>query len=357
MMNLNQFIIFKMGNKVIFKESLTLLKSNGSQYSPPNQNVTKKKGDFTGMDIVPKFMINQNQRESNEEMIRRINNKRNTLSKIMTSYFSEKDDFFTSSIQEVESEVNRYKDNLEKIKNNDYEGFQELLSFINNNRSNPSLASMKNISLSDYKNMNYETKKIIFGGIYENRPAIAMKLNLNYWNSYVDVNPIQRPSPSPGLGPEFKSAPPQQRPRAGTSASANKKRINLNTLITVEQIDLFKTFIGNPNLPDNHAKTYFDPSNPKVVLAADKYFKNIYKLDYLTLYYYYPTKNDGPKIHRFKFVAEISDLFMAAQNDYLSVVNPRLILENGKEIMNNKRYKCVGALNLSNNTKIRVLNR
>ena len=353
MMNLNQFIILKMGNKFIFREPLQILKSNGNQYYSPKQNdPNKNNGKLADMDIIPKFMANQN-KGSNEVMIDRLNKSKNIFNKMMASYFSEKEEFFTSSIQEVETEMNRYKDNLENIKNNDYKGFQELLSFINNNRSNPSLVSMQNMSLSDYKNMNYETKKIILGGIYENRPEISKKLNLHAVNIYQDINPMPMAGQYSGIK---KQVSPPQRPRGGTSFS-QPPRININTLITIDQIELFRTFIGNPNMPENHVKSYFDPSNPKVVLAADKYFKNIYKLDYLTLYYYYPTKNDGPKIHRFKFVSDISELFMAAQNDYISVMNPRLILENGKEIMNNKRYKCVGALNLSNNTKIKVLNK
>lgn len=354
-MNLNHFIIFKMGNKVIFREPLQSLKSNGSQYYPPKQNEPyKKNGKLADMDIIPKFMANQN-KGSNEVMIDRLNKSKNIFNKMMTSYFSEKEEFFTSAIQEVETEMNRYKDNLENIKNNDFKGFQELLSFINNNRSSPNLISLQNISLSDYKNMNYETKKTILGGIYENRPEFSRKLNLNAVNIYQDINLNPNPGQYSDIKRQAHPQSPQQRPRAGTSFV--QPRINLNTLITVDQIELFKTFIGNPNMPDNHAKSYFDPSNPKVILAADKYFKNIYKLDYLTLYYFYPTKNDGPKIHKFKFVTEVSELFMAAQNDYLSVMNPRLILENGKEIMNNKRYKCIGALNLSNNTKIKVLNK
>jgi hypothetical protein len=275
-----------MGNKFIFKEPL-----ESGLYYPD-------------IDIIPIFISNQN-KESNEEMINRLNHKRNTLSKMKASYFSKNEDFFSSSIQEVESEMIRYKHNLENIKNNDYKGFQELLSIINNNRTNPKLISMQNISLSDYKNMNNETKKIILDGIIENRHVIVPKL--------------------------FPS--------------------------NVEQINLFKTFIGNHNIPDSRAISYFDPFNPKVILAAEQYFKDKYKLDYLTLYYYYPTKNDGPKMHRFNFVTNISKLFMAAQNDYISVTNPRLILENGKEIVNNNRYKCIGAMNLSNNTKIKVLKR
>lgn len=348
MINLNQFLVFKMGNKLLFKEPLQSLRSNGSQYFPPKQNETSKKDNMIGMDIMPKFMLNKN-KESTEEIIGRLNHKKNIFKKMIESHFSQNEDFFTSSIQEVESEMNRYKDNLENIKNNDYKGFQELLSFINNNRSSPNLASMQNISLSDYKNMNYDTKKIVLGGIYENRPAFAMKLNLNAFNSYQDIMPKQK-SPSKNM-----AFSPIQRQRAGTSF-VPKPKINLQTIITIDQIELFRKFVGNSNIPDNHVRTYFDPSNPKVILAADKYFKNIYKLDYLTLYYYYPTKTDRPKMHRFKFVTDIPELFMAAQNDYISVVNPRLILENGKEILDNKRYKCIGALNLSNNTKIKVLN-
>ena len=55
-----------------------------------------------------------------------------------------------------------------------------LLSFINNNRSNPNLVSLQNISLIDYKNMNYESKKKILGGIYENRPEISKEIKFTY---------------------------------------------------------------------------------------------------------------------------------------------------------------------------------
>ena len=123
-----------------------------------------------------------------------------------------------------------------------------LLSFINNNRSNPNLVSLQNISLIDYKNMNYESKKKILGGIYENRPEISRKLNLHMVNIYQDIN--QNPNKNQGQYSGLNQVPPQQRSRTGTSF-VQQPRINLNTLITVEQIDLFKTFIGNPYMPDN----------------------------------------------------------------------------------------------------------
>ena len=46
---------------------------------------------------------------------------------------------------------------------------------------------------------------------------------------------------------------------------------------------------------------------------------------------------------------------MSAQDDYIFVIKPRLYLENGKEIFNDKRTKCIGALNLNNNSTIKVL--
>ena len=79
-------------------------------------------------------------------------------------------------------------------------------------------------------------------------------------------------------------------------------------------------------------------------------------IDYLTLYYYYPAKKQGgTKMHKFRFIEEVSNLFSAAKDDYISVVSPRLYMENGKEIINDRRTKCIGALNLSNNSKIKVI--
>ena len=61
------------------------------------------------------------------------------------------------------------------------------------------------------------------------------------------------------------------------------------------------------------------------------------------------------KVHKFNFTDDIEKLFMCAQDDYMSIVKPRLYLENGKEIIKDKKTKCIGALNISNNSKIKVL--
>ena len=252
----------------------------------------------------------------------------------MKTYFSEGDDYFSNSIQEVEMEMNRNKDLSENNKNKNFEGFMDLLSFINCNSTNKDLSAMKNMSFNDYINMNYDTKKIVLGGIFQNKALFAQKLNLKNYERNMNI---------------------PKRPNSITNKNKNNRFSNPN-LITKEQIDLFKTFIGNPHINDNHVISYFDPSNPKVMIAANRYFCNIYGVDYLTLHYYYPSKpQSGTKIHKFRFVGEIGDLFTAAQDDFISVVNPRLFLENGREIKNDRKIKCIGALNLSNNSKIKVL--
>ena len=293
------------------------------------------------MDVIPKFIANDNMKEINRELLDRLLTKKKIFNKMVISYFSEREEYFSNSIQEVETEMNRYKDMSENNKNKDYEGFMDLLSFINSNRTNMNLTSMQNISLNDYRNIDNDTKKIILGGIYENKPTLAQRLNLK---SY-ERNNIQNRSNSMSNN-KINSL----------NNNINGNRLSFKNIITKEQMELFRTFIGNPRIPENHIISYFDLSHPKVILAANKYFKNIYGLDYLTLYYVYPAKGQaGTKIHKFRFIGEISDLFTAAQNDYISVVNPRLYLENGNEIRNDRKVKCIGALNLSNNSKIKVV--
>ena len=357
MMNQSNFITLKMGNKMLFKEPLQSLISlsnpnyqtnnnnvsnryQSNYYQPNNINNNNKKRNYEGLDVIPKFIANENMKDINRELLYRLLTKKNIFNKMVNSYFSEGEDYFYNSIQEVEMEMNRYKDISENNKNKDYEGFMDLLSFINCNRTNMNLTSMQNISLNDYRNMSYDTKKIILGGIYENKPVLAQRLNLKYY----ERNIPQRRSNS------------MSNNKNNNMNNMNKNNISNKIQISKEQMDLFRTFVGNPRIPDNHVISYFDQSNPKVILAANKYFKNIYGMDYLTVYYNYPAKgHSGTKIHKFRFIGEISDLFNAASNDYMSVVNPRLYLENGKEIINDKKIKCIGALNLSNNENIKVL--
>ena len=368
-MNLSQYVTLKMGNKFIFKEPLQSLKSAGGNsnymnpnmqknnyYSPNNYNNNNqrnlKKRNYQGMDIIPKFIANENMQELNKELLDRLLKKKGIFNKMMSSYFSEGADYFTNSIQEVEMEMNNERLGSESSKNRDYEGFLDLLSFINSNRTNPKLTTMQNITLDDYKNMNNETKNTVLGGIYENKPLFEQKLKLKYTNN--------KNNGSGGFGNNpYLINNNNQRPRGNSNNNKynnNKKQVNQRNLVTKDQIDLFKIFIGNQNISNNDALSYFDLGNPKVIIAADRYFKKLYGLDTITLQFIYPYQQKvGTKIHKFRLITEISELFMTAHKDYLSLNNPRLYMENGREIKDDKRIKCIGALGIQNNSKIKVI--
>ena len=77
----------------------------------------------------------------------------------MNTYIS-KDYFdFNKSIMDIELEMDKYKSIMEQQKDKDFEGFKDLLNFINHNRTNENLKEMQSISLNEYKNMNYDIKK------------------------------------------------------------------------------------------------------------------------------------------------------------------------------------------------------
>ena len=362
-MNYTQYLTLKMGNKYIFKEPLQNLRlqrnsnymnsnyQKNNYYSPNNYNINTRnnhKKDYKGMDVIPKFIANENMKEINKELLNRMQNKKATFTKILKTYFSGGDENFANSIQEIETEMNTENLSLESTKK-DYEGFKDLISFINDNRTNPKLTAMKNTSLDEYKAINDETKKQILEGINQNKELFYQKLNLN---NYINKNNNYNLNNNPYVTSN-------QRQRAKTTNVNNNSNKNVGktkNMVTKDQVELFKILIGNQNIPNNEVLSYFDSNNNKVMVAAEKYFKKKYGLDYLTLQFLYPNQQKlGIKVHKFKFIGELSGLFMAAHNDYLSLNNPRLYLENGREIKLDKKIKCIGALGLENNSKIKVI--
>ena len=181
-MNIEQMLFLKMGNKLIFKEPLKGIKyaieqnqnmnekynvykpaynqqSNVNNYNNQNQYQNKRKMNFQNMDVIPKFIQNDNIQEQYKDLANKLNDKKGKLNIFINSYFSEGDDNFINSIQEVEMEMARYKAITEENKEKDFVGFKNLVGFINENRTNSNLKELQNISLNDYKNMNFEMKK------------------------------------------------------------------------------------------------------------------------------------------------------------------------------------------------------
>jgi hypothetical protein len=272
---------------------------------------------------------------------------------------------------DIELEMDKYKSIMENQKDKDFEGYKNLLSFINNNRTNANLNALENISLNEYRNMNYDTKKRILSGIFENRESFAKKLDIMMTTSIkrrtntlsykipanmdinnINPNNINQFNDKYNYENNYNDMNYQKRENNQQIPNQNQNQNYYNIPISQEQIDLFKIVINNPKIPNNHAQSYFNKSNPKVMDAAEKYFKNIYGLDYITLNYKY--NNKVSKIHKFRFSGNVDALFLAAQEDYISITKPRLFLANGNEILKDKKIKCIGALNLENNSTINV---
>ena len=386
MNNLDKMLYLKMGNKLIFQEPLNGIKYAVEQYK--NQNSNNKRNDrydiykpnynqqsnvsnksnaynnnqgnrkrsFKNMDVIPKFIAYENSQEVNKELAYKLGEKKAKLNTFINAYISEETSDLTAAINDIESDMDRYKSIMEQQKDKDFEGFKDLIGFINNNKTNENLKAFQTMSLNDYKNMNYDIKKRVLSGIFENREALAKKLDVNK-----ATNPAARRANSMNYQQNSYYNNNNNYGVNNNNYNNNNNNNNYNNYnmmlqnkynITQEQIDLFKIFVNNPKIPNNHVESYFNKSNPKVMDAAENYFKNIYKTDYLTFTYKY--NNKGSKIHKFRFSGNIDALFLAAQEDYLSVNNPRLILDNGKEIAKDKKIKCIGALNLENNSIINV---
>ena len=392
MNNLDKMLYLKMGNKLIFKEPLKGIKYAVEQYKNPNSDLNRNdryniykpisnqqsnipkpniKRNYQNMDVIPKFIDYENSQEMNKELAKRLVDKKAKLNIFINAYVSGEQNDFTKQIMDIELEMDKYKSIMESQKDKDFDGYKNLLSFINNNRTNANLNALENISLNEYRNMNYDTKKRILSGIFENRESFAKKLDIMMTTSIkrrtntlsykipanmdinnMNPNNINQFNDKYNYENNFNDMNYQKRENNQQIPNPNQNQNYYNIPITQEQIDLFKIVINNPKIPNNHAQSYFNKSNPKVMDAAEKYFKNIYGLDYITLNYKY--NNKGSKIHKFRFSGNVDALFLAAQEDYLSVSNPRLILENGREITKDKKIKCIGALNIENNSIINV---
>ena len=391
MNNLDKMLYLKMGNKLIFKEPLKGIKYAVEQYQNPNPNIKRndpydiykpnynqqnnvnnnhkyninqgnRKRNFQNMDIIPKFIAFENSQEVNKELANKLVEKKAKLNTFINAYISGEESDFTKSIMDIELEMDKYKSIMEQQKDKDFEGFKDLLAYINNNKTNENLKAFQSMSLNDYKNMNYDIKKRVLSGIFENRESLSKKLNVN-----ISSNPATKRANSINYKNPNKMNNNYNNNNYENNNYNNNNKNNVydinnynnynnmmknNIPISQEQIDLFKIFVNNPKIPNNHVESCFNRTNPKVMEAAENYFKNIYKADYITLTYKY--NNRGSKIHKFRFSGNIDALFLAAQEDYASVIKPRLFLDTNREIIKDKKIKCIGALNLENNSTINV---
>ena len=314
--------------------------------------------------------------EMNQDLSMRLMNKKKILNKINNTHFSKHHPDFSENLKNIENQMNSMDESIDQRNAIDYKKFMQMLSIINKNKTNDKIKSVQKMSVKDYNKIKSETKSDILNGISLNKKVFAQQIGLHK----IDPNKInqklilmnqnkmnnnksiktQREKVNNMTEIDLDNAnhfSGSKTDLIGSNSGKNLTEYNVVQKkvvpVTNEQIELFKTFVGNSTLSNPMVVSYFDLYHPKVKFAAEKYFKSRYGSDYITLNFVYATEPDS-KQHKFRFTSEIKELFMAAQDHGMSFVNPKLVMENGKEIMNNRKIKCIGALNLNNNSIIKV---
>ena len=323
-------ISLKLGNKMIFQHPLSQL-----------SHLKKNNNKAINNDVITKFILDRYNLNNDCETI--MINEERLFKKIKNGYFIYKDKpNFGEEISKIEFEINNLQETIEKNQLNDYIKFKEMISIL----------YLKEININKYKNLSNDSKKEILKLISSNKKTYSNILGLNKKN-------IDRINGNLSLFKENiinKKYNKYNNKLKRSKTELNEIRYNkINGInkIKEEYLDNFKNFIGNFKLSDRIIISYFDINHPNIKIAAKKYFKSKYGIDEITLIYIYK-KNQNDKIyHKFELVSEINELFLAAKTENLN--NPKLYLKSGKEIINNRKIKCIGALNLDNNSIIYII--
>ena len=331
-MKTENIISLKLGNKIIFQHSLSQL----SQLKK-NKNIISNNIEALNKDVIPKFILDKENLENNSE--KRMINEMRLFKKIESGYFiDEYKSSFGEEISKIEYEINNLQQSVEKNQLNDYIKFKEMISKLN----------LKEININKYKNLSNDSKKEILNLIKSNKKLYSNILCLNK-NNIDKIN---------GNLTLFKENIINKMYNNKNNLKKNKtepnkigyNKINGINKIKEEYLENFKNFIGNFKLSDRIIISYFDINHPNIKLAAKKYFQSKYGVDEITLIYIYKENQNDKIYHKFELVSEVNELFLAAKTENIS--NPKLYLKTGKEIINNRKIKCIGALNLDNNSII-----
>ena len=367
-MNASSFISLKIGQKTLFTHPLSQLKQISTIIN--KRNIMKKNNSKSvcDLDVIPKFIQTKYMKQMNQELSQKLINKHQIFNKIIKKDFSKYHPDFSEKIKNIENEMNYLQESINKNNNTiDYKKFKEMLNIINNNKTNDKMKLYQKINQKNYSNINNEIKTDILNSINLNKEIFYQIIGLN------KIHPkINMPSKS---STKVKTKILSNNTLNNIETTNNNINNNGNNYygnnknktepdlnyekekimpVTNEQIELFKSFVGNSKLSNQIILSYFDMYNPKVKFAAEKYFKSRYGSDYITLNFVYPTKPPGTIQHRFKYISDIKELFFTAQNDFSTTTIPKLFFENGKELTNNRKIKCIGTLNLNNNSVIKV---
>ena len=345
-MHSNNVISLKIGNKIIFQYPLYRL--NHLEKKNTIENKKKLNNDI-------KLKINFDLNNINKEYEQKIINEERFLKKITKEYFSKENQNFTNDISKEELNINNLNQFIEKNKDNNIK-FKEMIDILNKEKNKENIKIRIN-----NKHISNDKKQELLNEISLNKKLFVDILCLNKSNNikinnnlnYIKEGVIKENNNLIKIINKRENKKDNVIDNNNNKTEPNKMRYKRRLQIKEEQLESFKNFVGNSKLSDRIIISYFDIEHPNIKNAAEKYFKSKYGTDEITLLYIYQKNPKNIIYNKFKLISEINELFLEAKKENLN--NPRLFLKNGTEIKNNRKIKCIGALNLDNNYKITII--
>ena len=363
-------ISFKIGIDEIFKEPLSDLKKNYIQTKNLRMNQTqslmnKPILDNTALnisnyfhlnnellgeykDIVPKFLTSQSKELINVENIKKINDKKNILDRILKSYFKDlKYDNYNIHLEKIETEIRNQEIALNYANRNDYENFKQLITILTTLDFEGNSQPLQLIQQNDYLNLENEQYKMIINYISKYRNEILENLGFNnkiesketnynndtYYNPFANNNTNyneEKVNKGDTLLQQYNQIfnnPFSNYNNNNIKGNSNNKNnvaniqnnnkiynksntVNVNPNKNIgknynkvlstrfydpEKFDLFKIMINDQNISNEEISKFLNTFCPNVQQSVEKYYQNKYGASCLTLIYYYPNINNVKK--------------------------------------------------------------
>ena len=170
----NNFISLKFGNKILFTHPLTELKEISQTF---NKKATQK--ILSNSDIIPKFFATQQMKDLSQELSKKLISKKRIFTKITETYFSSSHQNFMFDLQEIENDMNKLNEAMNKNRKKENQKFKDMISELNENNKNKERELIININDEDINSNEYQNKNNILKSISLNKKELSKKLELN----------------------------------------------------------------------------------------------------------------------------------------------------------------------------------
>ncbi len=398
-------ITIRLGGNNVFQESLLEMKkhkiniSKNKEYIQriSNSNSIKSndldisletiKYDIDSLDDIefcPKKVKKISPNYYNQEILLKIFRKKNTLNKIMNSRFFDEslNVNFGNEINKLSNTITNINKNIQYSNRLDYKNFKILIDSLCLLDYQGITNNIQYISERDYLKLNKKQYNEILNCIKQYKDEMLTNIgfdklsldSLNNLNNDIDIdknNILQKDNKTI----EVDGIREMKRCMTVNNINQNNKNLIscnsekiyktllrknlLDKFYDINKFELFRLMTNNPKLSNKEISNYLNKSCINVTKAVEKYYQHLYKTDNLILTFFYPEITESEKkyiTHNFNFTSPISLLFDVAIVDFTHAMNVKLFTYNQIEINEKeKRIKCIGGLNLENNSVIVVI--